>query len=268
MHFFQSFSQNSEFNLETKIVEVKNVVTKFGSKIVHNGVSLTVNKGDIYGLLGGSGSGKSTLLNEMIMLLKPNSGYIKVLGKNVVKLTQKDEEYLKRNWGVLFQSGALFSSLTVKENIGILLKEYTSLTKQTIEDVIKLKLELVGLENDVLSLYPSELSGGMIKRVSLARALVMDPKILFLDEPTSGLDPIGANAFDEMLVNLRDALGVSVIMVTHDLDSVWNIVDRFALLGEGRIVAEGSLDEVLKMNDPLVEKFFKGKRGRKRRKNG
>jgi len=255
--------------MPTKVVEVKHVTTKFGSKIVHDDISLSVNEGEIYGLLGGSGSGKSTLLNEMIMLLKPFRGDIAVLGKNVIDISKKDALYLKHNWGVLFQSGALFSSLTVRENIDVLLKEYTELKQKTRDDIIKLKIELVGLTMDVLSMYPSELSGGMIKRVALARALVMDPKILFLDEPTSGLDPVGAQEFDDMLYNLRNMLGFSVVMVTHDLDTVWNIVDRLALLGNAKVVAEGALEEVLKVDNPIVNSFFKGKRGLlRRRANG
>ncbi len=247
--------------MDKVVVEVKNITTKFGEKVVHNGVSLHVNEGEIYGLLGGSGSGKSTLLNEMIMLLKPNSGDIKILGKSVIDISYKDALYLKHNWGVLFQTGALFSSLNVKENIDVLLKEYTDLDQKIRDDIIKLKIELVGLSMDVLGLYPSELSGGMIKRVALARALVMDPKILFLDEPTSGLDPVSAQEFDDMLYGLRDMLGFSVVMVTHDLDTVWNIVDRLALLGDGKVVAQGSLKEVLKVDNPIVNSFFKGKRG-------
>ncbi len=248
-----------------KVVEVKNITTKFGKKVVHDNISLYVNKGEIYGLLGGSGSGKSTLLNEMIMLLKPTKGEIKVLGKSVTDISKKDALYLKHNWGVLFQSGALFSSLNVRENIDTVLKEYTNLSKKTRDEIIKLKIELVGLKMDVLGLYPSELSGGMIKRVALARALVMDPKILFLDEPTSGLDPVGAQEFDDMLYNLRNMLGFSVVMVTHDLDTVWNIVDRLALLGNSKVVAEGTLKEVLKVDNPIVNSFFKGKRGMLRR---
>ncbi len=247
-----------------KIVEVKDIVTKFGDKIVHDGVSLSANEGEIYGLLGGSGSGKSTLLNEMIMLLRPNSGEIKVLEKDVLNISESDALYLKHNWGVLFQSGALFSSLNIRENIDLLLKEYTNLSKDIRDDIINLKIELVGLSLDVLDLFPSELSGGMIKRVALARALVMDPKILFLDEPTSGLDPIGAREFDEMLINLRDMLGFSVVMVTHDLDTIRNIIDRFALLGNSKVVAEGTLDEVLKTDNEYVKRFFRGSAEKRR----
>ncbi len=253
--------------MKKRVVEVKNVKTIFGSKVVHDGINLHVNEGEIYGLLGGSGSGKSTLLNEMIMLLKPTEGEISVLGKNIINISKKDALYLKHNWGILFQSGALFSSLNVKENIDILLKEYTNLDQKIRDDIIKLKIELVGLKMDVLGLYPSQLSGGMIKRVALARALVMDPKILFLDEPTSGLDPVASQEFDDMLYKLRDMLGFSVVMVTHDLDTIWNIVDRLVLLGDAKVVAEGTLDEVLQIDNPIVNSFFKGKRGLLRRRD-
>ncbi len=246
------------------VVKMRDIVTKFGDKVIHDGVNLTVNEGEIYAILGGSGSGKSTLLNEMIMLLRPKSGSIEVLGKDILNISEKEALYIKHNWGVLFQSGALFSSLNVKENVDVLLKEYTNLPLDIREEIIRLKIELVGLSSDVLEMYPSQLSGGMIKRVSLARALVMDPKILFLDEPTSGLDPVGAEEFDTMLINLRDMLGFSVVMVTHDLDTVWNIVDRFALLGDKKVVAEGTLKEVLKVKNRVVDSFFRGNRGKLR----
>ena len=246
------------------VVKMRDIVTKFGDKVIHDGVNLTVNEGEIYAILGGSGSGKSTLLNEMIMLLRPKSGSIEVLGKDILNISEKEALYIKHNWGVLFQSGALFSSLNVKENVDVLLKEYTNLPLDIREEIIRLKIELVGLSSDVLEMYPSQLSGGMIKRVSLARALVMDPKILFLDDPTSGLDPVGAEEFDTMLINLRDMLGFSVVMVTHDLDTVWNIVDRFALLGDKKVVAEGTLKEVLKVKNRVVDSFFRGNRGKLR----
>jgi len=248
-----------------KVVELKDIVTKFGKKIVHDRVSMSVNKGEIYGILGGSGSGKSTLMNEMIMLLRPYSGEIKILGKDILHISKKDALYLKHNWGVLFQSGALFSSLNIRENIDVLLKEYTKLSKKIRDEMIELKIELVGLNQEVLNLYPSELSGGMIKRVALARALVMDPQILFLDEPTSGLDPIGSRDFDNMLINLRDILGFTAVIVTHDLETVRNIMDRFVLLGNKKAVAEGTLDEVLDTDDEYIKKFFNVNRGETRR---
>lgn len=243
------------------VICMKDIVTRFGKNLVHDHVSLTIREGEIYGLLGGSGSGKSTLLKEMIMLLRPQSGSIQVLGKHVLNIGSMEAEELKKKWGVLFQSGALFSSLNVAENIGITLKEYTDLPGGLIDAIVRAKINMVGLPEYAAKLYPAELSGGMVKRVSLARALAMDPKILFLDEPTSGLDPIGAEEFDKLILELRDLLGFTVVMVTHDLDSIWNVVDRFCVLGDHNIVAEGTLDEVLKSSHPVITGFFKGARG-------
>jgi len=247
--------------LKKIVVDMKDIVTRFGENMVHDHVSLTVNEGEIYGLLGGSGSGKSSLLKEMIMLLRPESGSIQVLGKDVLNIGSMEAEELKKKWGVLFQSGALFSSLNVAENIGITLKEYTDLPDELVDTIVRAKLNMVGLPEHAAKLYPAELSGGMVKRASLARALAMDPKILLLDEPTSGLDPVGAEEFDQLILGLRDLLGFTVVMVTHDLDSIWSIVDRLCVLGDHKIVAEGTLDEVLKSSHPVITSFFKGTRG-------
>jgi len=243
------------------VVDMKDIVTRFGENLVHDHVSLTITEGEIYGLLGGSGSGKSTLLKEMITLHRPYSGSIQVLGKDVLNINMKEAEELKKKWGVLFQSGALFSSLTVAENIGVALKEYTDLPGDLIDTIVNVKIEMVGLPEYAAKLYPAELSGGMVKRASLARAMAMEPKILFLDEPTSGLDPVGAEEFDKLILGLRDLLGFTVVMVTHDLDSIWSVVDRFCVLGERKIVAEGTLAEVMKSDHPIIERFFKGARG-------
>jgi phospholipid/cholesterol/gamma-HCH transport system ATP-binding protein len=239
------------------VIKVENIVTKFGDKIVHNGVSLEVKEKEIYAILGESGSGKSVLLREIVMLHKPTSGDIYIFGKNIKNLTEKELIELKKKWGVLFQFGALFTSLSVENNIAIMLKEYTKLSKKTISYIVDSKLEMVGLSKDVKTLYPYELSGGMVKRVALARTLSLDPKLLFLDEPTSGLDPVGARAFDELIVNLRDILDLTIVMITHDLDTIHNIVDRLSILADKRVVASGTLNEVLKSNHPFVEKFFK-----------
>lgn len=247
---------------------MKNIITQFADNVVHDDVSLSVAQGEIYGLLGGSGSGKSTLLKEMIMLLQPSSGEINVLGYDLNDIDHNDALALRRQWGVLFQAGALYSSLTVKENIGIKLREYSDLPEQLIQNIIRMKIDMVGLPEHTAELYPAELSGGMIKRVALARALAMDPKLLFLDEPTSGLDPVGAEAFDNLIVELRDMLGLSVIMVTHDLDSIWTIIDRLAVLGNKKVVAEGTLDEVLQNTHPIVKQFFGGTRGQLRHRDG
>ncbi len=250
------------------VVEMKDIVTRFGENLVHDGVSLSVRRGEIYGLLGGSGSGKSTLLREMIMLLQPESGAIRVLGYDLSLLEQDEAEKLRRRWGVLFQAGALYSSLTVAENIGIKLREYSSLPDEVVHEIVLLKLNMVGLPPEAARLYPAQLSGGMVKRAALARALAMDPELIFLDEPTSGLDPVGAEEFDQLILKLRDVLGLTVVMVTHDLDTIWTIVDRFAVLGEKRVVAQGSFVEVLASNHPVINRFFKGPRGSLRSRHG
>jgi phospholipid/cholesterol/gamma-HCH transport system ATP-binding protein len=247
--------------LKKIVVNMKDIVTRFGENLVHDHVSLTINDGEIYGLLGGSGSGKSSLLKEMIMLLRPQSGSIQILGKDILNISSTETEKLKKKWGVLFQSGALYSSLNVAENIGITLKEHTGLPEDIIDTIVRAKINIVGLPEYAAKLFPAELSGGMVKRASLARALAMDPKILFLDEPTSGLDPVGAEEFDKLILGLRDLLGFTVVMVTHDLDSIWSIVDRFCVLGDHKIVAQGTLDEVMDSNHPVIDGFFKGARG-------
>jgi len=239
------------------VIEMKHIVTRFGSHVVHDGVSLHVEKGEIYAILGGSGSGKSVLMKEMIMLLKPYAGEVTVLGNNLEKIRFAQAQALRKEWGVLFQFGALFSSMTIAENIEVQLKEYTRLSRQMRQMLVQSKLALVGLDPYVGGLYPSELSGGMVKRAALARALAMEPKLLFLDEPTSGLDPIGSRAFDRLIIELRDLLGVTVVMITHDLDSVFGIVDRMAILADKQVVAEGSLENVLQSQHPFVEAFFK-----------
>ena len=248
--------------MKNTLITVSDVVTRFGTNVVHDGINLHVRKGEIYGLLGGSGSGKSTLLKEMIMLLRPQSGTVQVLGQNLLTISRNNAADLRHKWGVLFQAGALYSSLTVAENVGIKLREYTDLPAKLIRDLVRMKISMVGLPEKATALYPAELSGGMIKRAALARALAMDPKLLFLDEPTSGLDPIGAEAFDKLILELREILGLTVVMVTHDLDSIWTIVDRFSVLGEKKVIAEGTLDEVIKNPHPIIREFFGGARGR------
>jgi phospholipid/cholesterol/gamma-HCH transport system ATP-binding protein len=244
------------------IIEVRNVVTIFEERVIHDRVSCTVHQNEIYALLGGSGSGKSTLMREMILLERPKSGTIHVLGHNLSTLTPLEASKLRRSWGVLFQSGALYSSLTVGENIALLYNEHTDLTPKLINELIQLKINLVGLPPHAQHLYPSQLSGGMVKRAALARALALDPKLLFLDEPTSGLDPLSSRQFDTLIQQLRDLLGLSIVMVTHDLDTIHHIVDRFTLLGEQKAIAEGSLEEVLRVDHPIVDYFFqKGEHG-------
>ncbi len=239
------------------VVKVENIVTKFGEKVIHNGINLEIKEKEIYAILGESGAGKSVLLKEITMLLKPTSGNIYIFGKNINSLTPYELLEIKKKWGVLFQFGALFTSLSVESNISIMLKEYTKLSKKTISYIVDSKLEMVGLETSVKKLYPFELSGGMTKRVALARVLSLDPKLLFLDEPTSGLDPVGSRAFDELISNLRDILDLTVVMITHDLDTIHNIVDELSILADKKVVAQGSLEEVLKSDHIFVKKFFK-----------
>ncbi len=250
--------------MKQRVIEVKNIVTKFGEKVIHDGISFEVYEEEIFGILGGSGSGKSVLLKEIIKLLKPTSGTIIVFGKDIWKLSPKEEIELKKNWGVLFQFGALFSSLTIAENIAMPLVEYTNLPKDIVDSLVAAKIAMVGLKPEVGAMYPSELSGGMIKRASLARALILDPKLLFLDEPTSGLDPVGARAFDDLIVHLRDILGITVVMITHDLDSIFTILDKMIVIADKKIAAKGTLEEVLKSTHPFVEQFFKNDYVKKR----
>lgn len=248
--------------MSAPIIRVDNVVTSFDETVIHDHVSLHINPNEIYALLGGSGSGKSTLLREMILLQRPQSGRIEVLGHDLDTITRENAQALRRQWGVLFQSGALYSSLSVGENIALLYQEYTDLPQKAIDELVRLKIDLVGLPARSRHLYPSELSGGMVKRSALARALALDPKLLFLDEPTSGLDPLSSRQFDTLILQLRELLGLSIVLVTHDLGTIETIVDRFALLGEQKVVAEGSLEEVMKQEHPLIDYFFhKGRYG-------
>ncbi len=239
------------------MINVKNLSTAFDKKIVHNNISLNINENEIFGILGGSGSGKTTLLRQMILLDEIQSGDIKILGFNIKKMKLKEREYIKHNWGVLFQFGALFSSLNVVENIGIMLKENTKLPKDLINDIAYTKLKMVGLDASVGKLYPEELSGGMKKRVALARSLAHDPKILFLDEPTSGLDPASAKAFDSLIVELRDMLGLTVVIITHELNTIKNVLDRFCIISDAKLILTGTYEDAINANNDKINKFLK-----------
>ncbi len=238
------------------IIEGRDIVTAFGDTIIHDHISCTIYENEIYALLGGSGSGKSTLLREMILLKSYQSGTLNVLGYDLAAITPLQAQKLRTQWGVLFQSGALYSSLSVGENIAMLYREYTDLSPKLIDELVALKIDLVGLPQHARYLFPSELSGGMIKRAALARALALDPKLLFLDEPTSGLDPLSSRQFDALIRQLRDLLGLTIVMVTHDLDTIHHSIDRFALLGDKKVIAEGRLSEVLQIDHPIVDYFF------------
>ena len=239
------------------IIEVKDVKTIFGDKVVHDGLNLTINEGEIYGLLGPSGCGKTTLMREMVMLQKFSAGHISILDKSIESISSKDAQALKQDWGVLFQFGALFSSLSLKDNIALPLVEYTDLSQAMIDEIVDFKINIVGLKSSDANLFPSQISGGMKKKAGLARALSMDPKLLFLDEPTSGLDPISAREFDELILNLRSMLGLSIVMVSHDLQSIYDTLDRVAIIDEKKIAYEGSIKNVKSSSSSFVQEFFK-----------
>lgn len=244
------------------VVEVEDVVTRYGMKVVHDGISLSVERGEIFAIVGGSGSGKTTLMREILMLQRPTSGKIRVLGIDVGELTDVKAIPLRRRMGVMFQFGALFGDMTVLENIGMPLREHTGLSSELIDQTALLKLELVGLERDVAALFPSQLSGGMRKRVAVARALALDPELLFLDEPSSGLDPISADELDDLILQLQALLGLTIVVVTHDMDSLWRVSDRVALLADAKLHGMGSMEELAGSADPVVRQFFQGPRGR------
>ncbi len=244
------------------VISLRNVRTVFGSRVIHDGIDLDVYRGEVLALVGGSGSGKSTLLREMIMLGVPESGSVRLFGTELVGISDAEADRLRRRLGVLFQGGALFSGLTVLENVGFPLREHTSLDDDMIDALARLKIAQAGLQPAAAELYPSELSGGMIKRAALARAMALDPEVLFLDEPTSGLDPTSAGQFDELVLKLKDMLGLTVLMVTHDLDSLWDVADRVAVLGDGKLQGVGSMRELSESTRPHIREYFEGPRAR------
>jgi phospholipid/cholesterol/gamma-HCH transport system ATP-binding protein len=244
------------------IVRVRGLNVGFGSKIVLDGLDLDVHPGEVTGFVGGSGQGKSVLTRAILGLTPKQAGSIEVFGEDLDQLSPEEHRAIERRWGVMFQGGALFSSLTVKQNIQAPMREYLSLSQNTMDELAMLKVKLVGLAPDAGDKFPSELSGGMVKRAALARALALDPELLFLDEPTSGLDPIGAADFDELIATLRKTLGLTVFMVTHDLDSLYSICDTIAALADGKVIAEGPLSTMLASNHPWLRSYFHGRRAR------
>ena len=244
------------------VIEVRDLVVGFGDKVIMNGLSLDVYRGEILGFVGASGTGKSVLTRTILGLVPKRRGTIKVFGQDVDNLTPEARKAMERRWGVLFQQGALFSSLTVRQNVQVPMREHLKLSQELMDELALLKLELVGLKPEVADRYPSELSGGMIKRVALARALSLDPEIVFLDEPTSGLDPIGAQDFDQLIATLQKTLGLTVFMVTHDLGSLYSACDRIAALADGRVIAAGPIETMLKSDHPWLRSYFHGERAR------
>jgi phospholipid/cholesterol/gamma-HCH transport system ATP-binding protein len=246
------------------IIQVRDVWVSFSDHPVLKGLDLDVKRGEILGFVGASGGGKSVLMRTIIGLVRKQKGTIEVFGHDLDHLSEDELQAIERRWGVLFQHGALFSSLTVRQNIQFPLREYLDLSDRLMDEIAIAKLEMVGLPAFVAEKYPSQLSGGMIKRAALARALVLDPEIVFLDEPTSGLDPISAGEFDDLIKALQQTLGLTVFMVTHDLDSLHNACDRIAALADGKIIATGPIGDMLKSDHPWLRAYFHGKRASSR----
>jgi len=243
------------------IIRVRGLVNRFGAETVHDGLDLDVRHGEVIGIVGGSGSGKSVLLRTIVGLNRPAKGKVEVFGHDLLTMRDRQMRDLERRWGVLFQDGALFSSLTVAQNIEVPIKEHFNIPLNLMDEISAVKVGMVGLPEDAGEKYPSQLSGGMRKRAGLARALALDPEIVFLDEPTAGLDPIAAGAFDELIRDLKASLGLTVFMVTHDLDSLFAICDRVAVLVDKRIRV-GTLEQLLQDDHPWIHSYFQGPRGR------
>lgn len=244
------------------VLSAKGITVAFGDKTVLEDLDLEIKRGEILGFVGASGAGKSVLLRTVLGLNKKRAGTIQLFGVDVDKATDAERLRIDMRMGVLFQHGALFSSLTVLENIQVPMREYLDLPKRLMDELAYLKLELVGLPSDAARKAPSELSGGMIKRAALARALALDPDLVFLDEPTSGLDPISAAEFDELVAKLQNTMGLTVYMVTHDLDSLFSVCDRVAVLGNKKVLVQGTIEDMLASEEPWVKSYFRGKRAR------
>jgi phospholipid/cholesterol/gamma-HCH transport system ATP-binding protein len=244
------------------VISVRDLTVGFGDKLVLENLSLDVQPGEILGFVGASGSGKSVLLRTILGLVRKRAGTIHLFGVDVDNASELERMRLDMRIGVLFQHGALFSSLTVRENVQVPMREYLDLPRKLMDELALLKLELVGLDAEAAAKMPHQLSGGMIKRAALARALALDPEVVFLDEPTSGLDPIGASEFDELVGKMRDTMGLTVFMVTHDLDSLFSVCDRIAVLGNKRVLAQGRIEDMLEIDEPWIRSYFRGKRAR------
>ncbi|MEM9317921.1 MAG: ABC transporter ATP-binding protein [Pseudomonadota bacterium] len=244
------------------VIKLRGIRTQFGNHVVHDDLNLEVNAGEILGVVGGSGTGKSVLLRTIAGLNRPVSGSVEVLGTDVLTADEDARIKLQQRWGVMFQDGALFSALTVRENVEVPMRAIAGLPADLRRDLAELKIAMAGLPPAACDNYPAELSGGMRKRAGLARALALDPEIVFLDEPTAGLDPIGAADFDQLIKNLSDALGLTVFLVTHDLDTLHAVCDRIAVLAEKRVLTTGTMAEMLRVDHPWVREYFHGPRAR------
>ncbi len=245
------------------IIEVRGLVNQFGEQAIHQGLDLDVRRGEILGVVGGSGTGKSVLMRSIIGLQQPQAGKVMVFGEPTLDRNEEEVKDIRRRWGILFQGAALFSTLTVAENIQVPLREYfPRIDQQLLDEIASYKIVMSGLPAEAGPKFPSELSGGMKKRAGIARALALDPELLFLDEPTAGLDPIGAAAFDQLIRDLRDALGLTVFLITHDLDTLYAICDRIAVLAEKKVIAVGTIPELLALDHPWIQEYFRGPRGR------
>ena len=243
------------------VISVRDVVNRFGSQVVHDGVSLDVQRGEVFGIVGGSGSGKTVLLRTMLGLRRPDAGTVEIEGRDITRLPEQELREVKRRYGVSFQRGALFSSLTVAENVSLPVIEAFDLAAESLAQLVELRLRMVGLPLDAADKYPAQLSGGMVKRVALARALALDPPLLFLDEPTAGLDPIAASAFDELVLYLRESLQLTVVMVTHDLDTLARTCDRVAVLVDRNVIVD-TVAGIVSNGHPWIHEYFQGRRGR------
>lgn len=244
------------------VIEIEHLVTRYGPAVIHDDINLTINRGEVFAIAGESGCGKSTLLRAIVMLTPYYAGRIRVLGEDISNIGEAHAARLRQRWAIMFQGGALFSGLTVAENVALPLKEHTALNPVEIAELVQIKIALAGLPADAAMKYPRALSGGLRKRAALARAIALDPELLFLDEPSAGLDPLAASALDELVLNLKESLRLTIVIVTHDLDLLWRVTDRVAILGERRVVGLGTMSELAASQHPLVREYFHGPRGR------
>ncbi|HEX8262383.1 MAG TPA: ABC transporter ATP-binding protein [Allosphingosinicella sp.] len=245
------------------VIEVRGLRNSFGEAVIHDGLDLEVRRGEILGVVGGSGTGKSVMMRSIIGLQRPDEGEVRVFGEPMLDREDSALQPIRKRWGILFQGAALFSTLTVAENVQVPLREfYPRLSERLLDEIAAYKIVMVGLPEDAGPKFPAELSGGMRKRAGIARALALDPELLFLDEPTAGLDPIGASAFDQLVLNLRDRLGLTVFLITHDLDTLYAICDRVAVLADRKVIAVGTIPELLALDHEWIQEYFRGPRGR------